>query len=99
MTPPVEVDEDDEPQRDVLAAPQVHAGAGVAQHQAFDGTGQVVEPMLTDQWFMAMTKPGKDGQSIAGKAMAACCTGSTSLSSSVVSWAKVVTGDPAGPVA
>ncbi|MFN9448659.1 MAG: valine--tRNA ligase [Rubrivivax sp.] len=34
-------------------------------------TGQVVEPMLTDQWFMAMTKPGADGRSIAGKAMAA----------------------------
>ncbi len=34
-------------------------------------TGQVVEPMLTDQWFMAMTKPGPDGQSIAGRAVAA----------------------------
>ncbi len=34
-------------------------------------TGQIVEPMLTDQWFMAMTKPGADGQSIAGRAMAA----------------------------
>jgi valyl-tRNA synthetase len=32
-------------------------------------TGQVVEPMLTDQWFMAMTKPGGDGESIAGRAM------------------------------
>jgi valyl-tRNA synthetase len=32
-------------------------------------TGQVVEPMLTDQWFVAMTKPGADGQSIAGKAI------------------------------
>lgn len=32
-------------------------------------TGQVVEPMLTDQWFMAMTKPGPDGESIAGRAM------------------------------
>jgi valyl-tRNA synthetase len=32
-------------------------------------TGQVVEPMLTDQWFMAMTKPGRDGQSIAGRAI------------------------------
>jgi valyl-tRNA synthetase len=32
-------------------------------------TGQVVEPMLTDQWFMAMTKPGRDGESIAGRAM------------------------------
>jgi valyl-tRNA synthetase len=34
-------------------------------------TGQVVEPMLTDQWFMAMTKPGPGGGSIASKAMAA----------------------------
>ncbi len=34
-------------------------------------TGQVVEPMLTDQWFMAMTQAGHDGQSIAGRAMAA----------------------------
>ncbi|MFO1216467.1 MAG: valine--tRNA ligase [Burkholderiaceae bacterium] len=34
-------------------------------------TGQIVEPMLTDQWFMAMTKPGRDGQSIAGRAIAA----------------------------
>jgi valyl-tRNA synthetase len=32
-------------------------------------TGQIVEPMLTDQWFMAMTKPGRDGQSLAGRAM------------------------------
>jgi valyl-tRNA synthetase len=34
-------------------------------------TGQIVEPMLTDQWFMAMTKPGADGESIAGRAMKA----------------------------
>ncbi len=35
-------------------------------------TGQVVEPMLTDQWFMAMSKPSPhDGQSIAGRAMKA----------------------------
>ena len=34
-------------------------------------TGQIVEPMLTDQWFMAMTKPGADGESIAGRAMRA----------------------------
>ncbi len=34
-------------------------------------TGQVVEPMLTDQWFMAMTQPGRDGESIAGRAMRA----------------------------
>ena len=32
-------------------------------------TGEVVEPMLTDQWFVAMTKPGADGTSIAGKAI------------------------------
>jgi valyl-tRNA synthetase len=35
-------------------------------------SGQVVEPMLTDQWFMAMTKPSPhDGESIAGRAMRA----------------------------
>ena len=34
-------------------------------------TGQIVEPMLTDQWFMAMTRPGRDGESIAGRAIAA----------------------------
>ena len=34
-------------------------------------TGQIVEPMLTDQWFMAMTKPGADGESIAGRAIRA----------------------------
>ncbi len=38
-------------------------------------TGQVVEPMLTDQWFMAMTKPGHDGESIAGRAMKAVDNG------------------------
>jgi len=38
-------------------------------------TGQVVEPMLTDQWFVAMTKPGRDGTSIAGKAIDAVETG------------------------
>jgi valyl-tRNA synthetase len=32
-------------------------------------TGQVVEPMLTDQWFMAMNRPGHDGKSIAEKAI------------------------------
>jgi valyl-tRNA synthetase len=34
-------------------------------------TGQVVEPMLTDQWFMSMTQAGPDGESIAGRAMKA----------------------------
>ena len=38
-------------------------------------TGQVVEPMLTDQWFMAMTRPGRDGTTIAGKAIAAVKSG------------------------
>jgi len=38
-------------------------------------TGQVVEPMLTDQWFVAMTKPGADGTSIAGKAIDAVASG------------------------
>jgi valyl-tRNA synthetase len=38
-------------------------------------TGQVVEPMLTDQWFVAMTRPGRDGTSLAGKAIAAVETG------------------------
>jgi valyl-tRNA synthetase len=38
-------------------------------------TGEVVEPMLTDQWFVAMTKPGRDGTTIAGKAIAAVETG------------------------
>lgn len=32
-------------------------------------TGQVIEPMLTDQWFVAMSKPGADGRSIAQKAI------------------------------
>jgi len=38
-------------------------------------TGQVVEPMLTDQWFVAMSKPGADGQSLAGKALDAVASG------------------------
>jgi valyl-tRNA synthetase len=32
-------------------------------------TGQIVEPMLTHQWFVAMRKPGADGQSIAQRAI------------------------------
>ncbi|CAN5454605.1 valine--tRNA ligase [soil metagenome] len=32
-------------------------------------TGQIVEPMLTDQWFVAVSKPGRDGKSIAEKAI------------------------------
>ncbi|HSM22721.1 MAG TPA: valine--tRNA ligase, partial [Rubrivivax sp.] len=43
-------------------------------------TGQVVEPMLTDQWFVAVNKPGVNpdgtpGMSIAAKAMAAVASG------------------------
>ena len=38
-------------------------------------TGQVIEPMLTNQWYVAMTKPGADGTSIAGKAIEAVDTG------------------------
>ncbi len=38
-------------------------------------TGQVVEPMLTDQWFIAMTRPGRDGESIAARAMRAVDAG------------------------
>ncbi|ACV37372.1 valyl-tRNA synthetase [Candidatus Accumulibacter phosphatis] len=40
-----------------------------------DRTGVVIEPMLTDQWFVAMSKPGADGTSIAGKALACVATG------------------------
>jgi len=39
-------------------------------------TGQVIEPMLTNQWYVAMTKPGADGASIADKAVKAVATGS-----------------------
>jgi valyl-tRNA synthetase len=38
-------------------------------------TGQVVEPMLTDQWFVAVNKPAKDGTSIAEKARRAVSSG------------------------
>ncbi|WP_439570497.1 valine--tRNA ligase [Methylibium sp.] len=38
-------------------------------------TGQVVEPMLTDQWFVAVSKPGPDGRSIAQKAIDAVGSG------------------------
>jgi valyl-tRNA synthetase len=34
-------------------------------------TGQIVEPMLTDQWFVAVSKEGRDGKSIAEKAIEA----------------------------
>jgi valyl-tRNA synthetase len=38
-------------------------------------TGQVIEPMLTDQWFVAVSKPGADGKSIAQKAIDAVDSG------------------------
>ncbi len=38
-------------------------------------TGQVIEPMLTDQWFVAVTKPGPDGKSVAQKAIDAVSSG------------------------
>jgi valyl-tRNA synthetase len=38
-------------------------------------TGQVVEPMLTDQWFVAVNKAGADGVSIAEKARQAVGSG------------------------
>ncbi len=39
-------------------------------------TGQVIEPMLTDQWFVAMTKAGAEGKSIAQKAIDVVADGS-----------------------
>ena len=36
----------------------------------------VVEPMLTDQWFVAMTKPGANGKSIAQQAIEVVDNGS-----------------------
>ena len=38
-------------------------------------TGQVIEPMLTNQWYVAVSKPGADGTSIADKAIRAVATG------------------------
>ncbi|HYD80656.1 MAG TPA: valine--tRNA ligase [Paucimonas sp.] len=40
-----------------------------------DRTGVVIEPMLTDQWFMAMSKPTADGRSITQKAIDAVESG------------------------
>ncbi|MET0517938.1 MAG: class I tRNA ligase family protein, partial [Burkholderiaceae bacterium] len=38
-------------------------------------TGAVVEPMLTDQWFVAMSKPGADGKSITQTALDCVASG------------------------
>jgi valyl-tRNA synthetase len=40
-----------------------------------DRTNVVIEPMLTDQWFVAMSKPGKDGKSITEQAMEVVASG------------------------
>ncbi|MGL4409150.1 MAG: valine--tRNA ligase [Zoogloea sp.] len=40
-----------------------------------DRTGVVIEPMLTDQWFVAMSKPGEDGKSITQKALECVSSG------------------------
>ncbi len=40
-----------------------------------DRTGVVIEPMLTDQWFVAMSKAGPDGKSIAAKALECVASG------------------------
>jgi valyl-tRNA synthetase len=40
-----------------------------------DRTHAVIEPMLTDQWFVAMSKPGKDGKSITAQALEAVASG------------------------
>ncbi len=40
-----------------------------------DRTGVVIEPMLTDQWFVAMSKRGKDGKSITEQALEVVANG------------------------
>jgi len=40
-----------------------------------DRTHAAIEPMLTDQWFVAMSKPGPDGQSITEKALQCVASG------------------------
>jgi hypothetical protein len=45
-----------------------------------DRTGVVIEPMLTDQWFVAMSKPGEDGKSITEKALDVVSSGEISSS-------------------
>jgi valyl-tRNA synthetase len=39
----------------------------------------IVEPMLSDQWFVAVNKPGPNGKSLAGAAIAAVENGDTSF--------------------
>jgi len=40
-----------------------------------DRTGVVIEPMLTDQWFVAMSKPGNGGKSITEQALECVASG------------------------
>ena len=40
-----------------------------------DRTGVIIEPMLTDQWFVAMSKPVADGKSITQKALDVVASG------------------------
>ncbi|CAG4885300.1 valyl-tRNA synthetase [Georgfuchsia toluolica] len=40
-----------------------------------DRTHEIIEPMLTDQWFVAMSKPGADGTSIVQKALDCVASG------------------------
>ena len=40
-----------------------------------DRTNVVIEPMLTDQWFVAMSKPAADGKSITEKALEVVASG------------------------
>ena len=40
-----------------------------------DRTGVVIEPMLTDQWFVAMSKPGAGGKSITEQALECVASG------------------------
>ena len=40
-----------------------------------DRTGVIIEPMLTDQWFVAMSKAGADGKSITQKALDVIASG------------------------
>jgi valyl-tRNA synthetase len=40
-----------------------------------DRTGVVIEPMLTDQWFVAMSKPGAEGKSITAQALECVSSG------------------------
>ncbi|NMG54547.1 valine--tRNA ligase [Aromatoleum aromaticum] len=53
--------------------------AGIKPHKLMvprgDRTSAVIEPMLTDQWFVAMTKPGADGRSITAKALECVASG------------------------